>query len=176
MHSSHTWYTVEDFNNTLYTVVKRWINYGTTYAAPKYHGYALKISNGNYTGLSIANEIQENLQTSTPDLEFTCSYHIATGKLTIKAGTDQLLKLLPDGQVICMPIAVSDPWVGWKDNDDNVISVDFNNLQSRNEVFRNTHLTPWDPFLDPYINDFTSEFLDLLNVHNINSFFDFRTL
>ena len=38
----HTWYTVEDFNNTLYIVVKRWIQYGTTYATPKYHGYAFK--------------------------------------------------------------------------------------------------------------------------------------
>ena len=30
----HTWYTIEDFNNTLYIVVKLYIHYGTTYAAP----------------------------------------------------------------------------------------------------------------------------------------------
>ena len=132
-----------------------------------YQGYALKLTNGNYTGISLASEIQEILSASIPDLAFTCSYTIATGKLTIKAGTDQLFKLLSNEQVVCMPIAVSDPWMGWKDNNDNAISVDFSNLQSINEVFRNTHLTPWDPFLDPYDAEFTSEFLDLLNVHNI---------
>ena len=54
----HTWYTVEDFNNTLYIVAKVWIRYGTTYATPKFQGYALKLTNGNYTGLSLATEIQ----------------------------------------------------------------------------------------------------------------------
>ena len=54
----HTWYTVEDFNNTLYIVVQRWIQYGTTYAARRYHGYALKITNGKYNGLSLTTEIQ----------------------------------------------------------------------------------------------------------------------
>uniref|UniRef100_UPI004048F4C3 hypothetical protein n=1 Tax=Flavobacterium sp. TaxID=239 RepID=UPI004048F4C3 len=78
-------------------------NYGATYATPRYHGYALKISNGNYTGLSIAAEIQEKLQTSIPDKELTCSYNITTGKLTIKGGTDELFKVLSDEQVICMP-------------------------------------------------------------------------
>ena len=163
----HTWYTAEDFNNTLYIVVKRWIQYGTTNAAPRYHGYALKKTNGNYTGLSITTEIQEIIQTSIPDLEFTCSYNIATGKLTIKAGTDQLFKVLSNEQVLCIEPAFSEPWMGWKDNSDNVISVDFNNLQPINEVLRNTHLSPWDPFVDPLIKEFASEFLDLINVHNM---------
>ena len=47
-----------------------------------------------------------------------------------------------------MPIAVSDPWMGWKDNNYNAISVDFSNLQSINEVFRNTSLLVWAP-MDP---------------------------
>ena len=165
----HTWYTIEDFNNTLYIVAKRWIQYGATSAAPKYHGYALKLPNGNYTGLSLANEIQEILQTSVGDLEFTCSYHIATGKLTIKAGTDQLFKVFSNFQVSSIDPALPDPWMGWKDNNQNVISVDVNNLNSINEVLRNTsgiNDGTWSP-MDPLYSEFTSEFIDLLNVHNI---------
>ena len=56
--------------------------------------------------------------------------------------------------------------MGWKDNNDTVISVDVSNLQSINEVFRNTSLLVWGP-MDPLDTEFTSEFLDLLNVHNI---------
>ena len=162
----HTWYTVEDFNNTFYIVVKRWINYGSTYAAPRYHGYALKISNGNYTGLSIAAEIQEKLQTSIPDKEFTCSYNTSTGKLTIKGGTDEMFKVLSDMQVSSIDPALPEPWMGWKDNNDIAISLDVSNLQSINEVFRNASESTWSP-MEPLVNEFTTEFLDLLNVHNI---------
>jgi len=174
----HTWYTVEDFNNTLYIVAKVWIRYGTTYATPKFQGYALKLTNGNYTGLSLATEIQEILQTSIPELAFTCSYTIATGKLTIKAGIDKLFKVLTNFQVSSIDPGTPDPWLGWTDNNDNVISVDVSNLNSINEVLRNTsgiYDGIWG-VMDPLDTEFTSEFLDLLNVHNIYSFFDFRTL
>ena len=160
----HTWYTIEDFNNTLYLVAKIYIQ-----EAPKFQGYALKLPNGNYTGLSLANEIQEILQTSIPDLAFTCSYAIATGKIKIKAGVDQLFKVLTNFQVSSIDPATPDPWSGWKDNNDNVISVDVSNLNSINEVLRNTsglHDGIWG-MMDPLDTEFTSEFLDLLNVHNI---------
>ena len=78
-----------------------------------------------------------------------------------------MFKVLSNEQVLCIDSTLSEPWMGWKDNNDNVISVDFSNLQSINEVLRNTHLTPWDPFVDPLDTEFTSGFLDLLNVHNI---------
>ena len=165
----HTWYTVEDFNNTSYIVAKVWIRYGTTYATPKFQGYALKLTNGNYTGLSLATEIQEILQTSIPELAFTCSYTIATGKLTIKAGIDKLFKVLTNFQVSSIDPALPDPWLGWTDNNDNVISVDVSNLNSINEVLRNTsgiYDGIWG-VMDPLDTEFTSEFLDLLNVHNI---------
>ena len=166
----HTWYTVEDFNNTLYIVVKRWINYGTTYAAPKHQGYALKLSNGNYTGLSLANEIQEILNATIPDLAFTCSYGIATGKISIKAGVDKEFKVFSNFQVSSIDPGTPDPWKGWRDNNGYVITVDVSNLNSINEVLRNTSglydgiWSPMEPELD---TEFTSEFLDLLNVHNI---------
>ena len=165
----HTWYTVEDFNNTLYIVAKVFIRYGTTYATPKFQGYALKLTNGNYTGLSLATEIQEILQTSIPELAFTCSYTIATGKLTIKAGIDKLFKVLTNFQASSIDPGTPDPWLGWTDNNDNVISVDVSNLNSINEVLRNTsgiYDGIWG-VMDPLDTEFTSEFLDLLNVHNI---------
>ena len=165
----HTWYTLEDFNNTLYIVAKVFIRYGTTYATPKFQGYALKLTNGNYTGLSLATEIQEVLQTSIPELAFTCSYTIATGKLTIKAGIDKLFKVLTNFQASSIDPGTPDPWLGWTDNNDNVISVDVSNLNSINEVLRNTsgiYDGIWG-VMDPLDTEFTSEFLDLLNVHNI---------
>ena len=113
----HTWYTIEDFNNTLYIVAKLYIHYGTTYAAPVYQGYALKLSNGNYTGLSLANEIQEILNATIPDLAFTCSYGIATGKISIKAGVDKEFKVFSNFQVSSIDPGTPDPWKGWRDND-----------------------------------------------------------
>ena len=166
----HSWYTVEDFNNTLYIAAKIYIYYGTTYATPKYQGYALKLSNGNYTGLSLANEIQEKLQTSIPDLAFTCSYTIATGKISIKAGVGKEFKVLTNFLVSSIDPGTPDPWRGWRDNNDNVITVDTSNLNSINEVLRNTsgiYDGTWAPGMDPLDTEFTSEFLDLLNVHNI---------
>jgi len=166
----HTWYTIEDFNNTLYIVAKLYIHYGTTYAAPVYQGYALKLSNGNYTGLSLANEIQEILNATIPDLAFTCSYGIATGKISIKAGVDKEFKVFSNFQVSSIDPGTPDPWKGWRDNNGYVITVDVSNLNSINEVLRNTSglydgiWSPMDPELD---TEFTSEFLDLLNVHNI---------
>ena len=162
----HTWYTIGDFNNTFYMVVKKWVQYGTTNAAPKYHGYALKIPNGNYTGTSFTNELQEILQTSIPDLELNCSYNNTRGNFTIKAGTDQLFKVLSNHQVSSTDPTLPDPWMGFKDNNDNVIVLDINNLNSINEVLRRTNLNSWGP-MDSLDNEFTSEFLDLLNVHNI---------
>ena len=162
----HTWYSIEDSNNTFYIVVKRWIAYGSTNAAPKYHGYALKISNGNYTGTSLTNELQEILQTSIPDLEFTCSYNNMRGNLTITAGTDQLFKVLSNHQVSSIDPTLPDPWMGWKDNNDNVIVLNTNNLNSINEVLRLNNFSSWGP-MDSLDNEFTSGFLDLLNVHNI---------
>ena len=166
----HSWYSIEDFNNTLYIAAKIYIYYGTTYATPKYQGYALKITNGNYTGLSLANEIQEKLQTSIPDLAFTCSYHIATGKISIKAGVGKEFKVLTNFLVSSIDPGTTDPWLGWKDNNNYVITVDASNLNSINEVLRNTsgiYDGIWAPGMDPLDTEFTSEFLDLLNVHNI---------
>ena len=60
-------------------------------------------------------------------------------------------------------------WDGRIIRNDNVISVDVSNLNSINEVLRNTsgiYDGIWGP-MDPLDTEFTSEFLDLLNVHNI---------
>ena len=135
-----------------------------------YQGYALKLSNGNYTGLSLANEIQEILNATIPDLAFTCSYGIATGKISIKAGVDKEFKVFSNFQVSSIDPSLSDPWKGWRDNNDYVITVDVSNLNSINEVLRNTSGIfdgTWAPGMDPLDTEFTSEFLDLLNVHNI---------
>ena len=96
----------------------------------------------------------------------TCSHNTSTGKLTIKAGTGQLFKVLSDFQVSSIDPALPEPWMGWTDNNDTVISVDVNNSQSINEVLRNTSLLSWGPMY-PLDTEFTSVFLDLLNVHNI---------
>ena len=61
-----------------------------------------------------------------------------------------------------------DPWLGWTDNNDNVVSVDVSNLNSINEVLRNTSgIYDGIELLLNLDTEFTSEFLDLLNVHNI---------
>jgi len=73
---SHSWYTVEDFNENLYVQVINKTS-GTKYP------YIIGLTNKNYTGTEIATEIQQKLTTHVIGGPWTVSYTNSTNTLKI---------------------------------------------------------------------------------------------
>ena len=78
----HSWYTIEDFNNTLY--IQR------TYGGMRIDGPVITIPIWNYYASRLASTIQDLVQqrytdTNYPDDEITCTYDNARGTINITA-------------------------------------------------------------------------------------------
>ena len=145
----HTWYTIEEYNNKLYVE--------NTYPDFSLSASVLSLPEGNYNATSLATTLQSTLQHSFPNENYRCVYNTARGSITISS--DRSFRIYTDNQVIEMTNILSNQ-PGWVDNNNQLTTVDVNNLMSINEVFR--HSEPRNPEVT-----FETGFIDLLNVHNI---------
>ena len=117
----------------------------------------LTVPEGNYNATTLASTLQSVLQASFPNENYNCVYNSTRGSITISC--DRAFRIYTDNQVIEMSnILINQP--GWVDNNNQLTTVDVNNLMSMNEVFR--HSEPRDPEAT-----FETGFIDLLNIHNI---------
>ena len=145
----HTWYSIEDYNNKLYIE--------NTYPDLSLPASVLSFPEGNYNATNLASTLQSVLQASFPNENYNCVYNVARGSITISS--DRSFRIYTDNQVIEMSNILSNQ-PGWVDNNNQLTTVDVNNLMSMNEVFR--HSEPRDPEAT-----FETGFIDLLNIHNI---------
>ena len=141
----HTWYTIEDYNNQLYTEAT---NPDLTLSASILTG-----PSGNYTASTLAAMLNDLLQTCCPNDNFPCVYHVSVGTITIpstinfRAMTDDFVKTLQ---------GISS-WYG--NNNEEIGHPGYNNLRSINEVLRYSTMALSN-------TSFETGFIDLLNVHN----------
>ena len=136
----HSWWSVENNNNKLY--VETQSNY-TIFVVPT----------GNYTGVSLAIALQTLLQTRFAGQNFQCVYQPSKGSVTITS--DISFRILPD----TFPDNIMS--VSWTDVNGNPVSrPNYDNLQSMNDVLRNT-------VLHDMATSYESEFIDLMTTHNI---------
>ena len=168
----HTWRTIESHNNKLYIIFKTEYLVGggdQQGFAYNYDPFILNIPEGNYTGVALANAIQELLNNFSATFLFEAVYNPARGSITITANSEDMLEksfIIPtDFGIITW---MSNPDYPWKNREGIAQAVDTDNLQSINGVLRNTdnEFIPVSPQSDFY-RTYESGFLDLLNIHNI---------
>lgn len=146
----HSWYTVEPgFNDTLY------VYYQSTGANNGI--WVLTIPADNYTGTTLAGQIQTLLKTNI-DNNFTASYGINRNNITISLTTSTVkFKILSDDELILGGVASAYPL-------HNTTAINFNMLNSCNDLIGNTNTSTT---VCDSTNPFTSGMLDLLSIRNI---------
>jgi len=146
----HAWYTIEeDYNNRLYIEHE---NYSSSWG---YDFIVFKIPSGNYTGASLASALQTELRKKYAT--FSCVYNATKGTITFTADYDFILA--SDN----LAMSVQEMGGVWTDLEGNPISLTGDNLYSINGVIRLFRDIP----LMAIDTTFETEFLDLLNTHNI---------
>ena len=158
----HTWYTIEEFNNTLYIVTTIMPDPGNI--PTWYHSLALTIPSGNYSGPSLAAALQAELNIAEPD-QFVCVYNQASGSIAIRSDNILLFRILSDYQVHTTTIS---NFALWKDRIGRDKYIDLYNLNSLNEVIRNEDNNEYHPLTTHGISEHTTGFIDLPTVHNIH--------
>ena len=148
----HSWFSIEHYNNTLYVE--------NTYPDFSLSASVLTLPEGNYNATSLATTLAATLQHSFPNENYRCVYNTARGSITITS--DRSFRIYTDQEVIDINNnLIGDPsFPGWVDNNNQLTTVDINNLRSMNETLR--HSSPIAPDAT-----FETGFIDLLNVHNI---------
>jgi hypothetical protein len=175
----HTWRTIDSHNNKLYMIFKTFYLSGggeSQTVEYTYDGYVLIIPEGNYSGATLAAEIQNQLNNFAVNFDFVVTYNIARGTISIQATIDEGFAstnafIVPnDFQVVTWQAEGTN--YQWKNREGVVQAIDINSLQSiNNAVLRvssdteidYTHITAQSEFY----RTFESGFLDLLSVHNI---------
>ena len=134
----HTWYSVENFNSNLYVRV---IGTGNT-------DKRINLSQKNYTGSTLATELQTKLSAAFTET-FTVTYTSSTGTLNITISTNNFIIYTEDeleNNTMTWTGTGSDSYFSYK------------NLA--NELLRHSEAMS-------ATDDFTTNFIDLLNVHSI---------
>jgi len=145
----HTWYTVEeDYNNRLF------ISHQNTVTNID-DLIVITIPSGNYTGASLASALQTGLQKRFAWM--TCVYNASKGTLTFNS--DYPFRLIQD----LLALSLQDWGQTWKDVNDNVVTLADGALYSISGVLRFFTMIP----AEEASTTFETEFLDLLNTHNI---------
>ena len=148
----HTWYTIEEYNNKLYVE--------NTYPDFSLSASVLSLPEGNYNATSLAATLQSTLQHSFPNENYRCVYNTTRGSITITS--DRSFRIYTDQEVIDInnTLIGDTSFPGWVDNNNQLTTVDINNLRSMNEILRHSVPILSNP-------TFETGFIDLLNVHNI---------
>ena len=144
----HSWYTVEEYNNRLYIAHWNTVNNADD-------NIVIIIPTGNYTGASFASAVQTALQERFSWM--TCVYNTATGTITISSDND--FRIISD----ILAISLQQWGIVWRDKNHQPVILEEGDLRSINDIIRNSEAIP----AADASNTFETEFLDLLNVHNI---------
>lgn len=146
----HSWYTVEeDYNNRLY------IEHDNDSIPEGSDLIVFKLPSGNYNGSSLASAIQTELRKKY--VTFSCVYNTSKGTLTFT--NDYNFRMISDN----LARAMQDWGRVWKDVYGNVISLADGSMYSISGVIRLFRDIP----VDEASTTFETDFLDLLNTHNI---------
>ena len=146
----HSWYTIGNYNNKLYI--------DNTHEDLSLSASVLSVPAGNYNASNLASTLQSVLQAAYPNENYTCVYNTARGSITISS--IRSFRIYTDDQAIEMTNSIGVQFPGWVDHNNQLITIDINNLMSMNEILR--HSEPISPE-----TTFESGFIDLLNVHNV---------
>ena len=144
----HSWYTVEDYNNRLYIEHEN-----TSTGVDDY--IVIIIPPGNYNGVNLAAEMQKAIKERFP--EINCVYNAGRGTITISNSYNFRILTEPNALLIQQ---LGNFW--YKANGAMVILQE-GNLNSINDVIRHSVDIP----VADRSTTFETEFLDLLNTHNI---------
>ena len=144
----HTWYTVEEYNNQLYT------DSSNQYLTLKASVCTASVPNGNYTASSPATMLNEILQTRFPNDDFSRVYNVSVGTITISSTMN--FRMMTDDFVKTLQ-GIST----WHCNDDEALGhPDYYNLRYVKEVLRySTQASP--------DTSFETGLIGLLNVNHI---------
>jgi hypothetical protein len=146
----HSWYSVEDYNNKLYIG-----NFNDDLTLNK---TKLTIPNGNYTGVSLASAIQSLLYKRFPNDDDRVYYESSRGILIFESLRE--FTIFTDDEVMELTY-IQPPFAVWNDvNNEQTSAPELGNAESINEILRNT-------LPKPTSTKFETEFLDLINTHNI---------
>ncbi len=120
----------------------------------------LSLPEGNYNATNLAATLQSTLQHSFPNGNYSCVYNTTRGSITITS--DRSFRIYTDQEVIDIHnnLSGNPSFSGWVDNNNQLTTVDVNDLRSMNEIIR--HSIPIEPE-----STFETGFIDLLNVHNL---------
>ena len=137
-----------------------------------YDAFILIVPEGNYTGVSLAVAIQDLLNNFAVTFLFEVVYQAARGAITIKATSEGMDAnnrfIIPTDFGVLTWLNNTGYDYPWKDREGTVQTVDINNLQSINDVLRNSNneLLPVS-LQSEFYRTYESGFLDLLNIHDI---------
>ena len=146
----HSWYSVEDYNNKLYIG-----NFNDDLTLNK---TKITIPNGNYTGVSLASAIQSLLYKRFPNDDDRVYYESSRGILIFESLRE--FTIFTDDEVMELTY-IQPPFAVWNDvNNEQTSAPELGNAESINEILRNTVPKPTS-------TKFETEFLDLINTHNI---------
>ena len=87
----HTWYTIGNYSNQLYTETTN-----TSIA----NGTIITLPNGNYTASSLATTLTLSLQTRFPEIGFPCNYNNNAGTIKITNSSNSQFRFLTDDTVV----------------------------------------------------------------------------
>ena len=144
----HSWYTVEDYNNRLYIEHEN-----TSTGVDDY--IVIIIPPGNYNGVNLAAEMQKAIKERFP--EINCVYNAGRGTITISNSYNF--------RILTEPNALLIQQLGkfWYKANGAMAILQEGNLNSINDVIRHSVDIP----VADRSTTFETEFLDLLNTHNI---------
>ena len=118
----------------------------------------LSIPPGSYNASNLTSTLQSVLQAAYPNENYTCVCNTARGSITIPA--IRSFRIYKDDQAIELTNSIGVQFRGWVDHNNQLITVDLNNLMSMNDILR--HSEPISPE-----TTFETNFIYLLKVHNI---------
>ena len=144
----HSWYTVEDYNNRLY------IEHENTSTGVEDY-IVIIIPTGNYNGSNLASTMQAAIQERFPAI--TCVYNAGRGTITIS--NSYRFRILTDATALL----IQQVGTSWYDKIGQAVILQEGNLNSINDIIRNSV----DISFADRSTTFETEFLDLLNTHNI---------
>ena len=144
----HSWYTVEDYNNKLYIEHEN-----TATGVDDY--IVIIIPPGNYNGVNLAAEMQTAIQERFP--EINCVYNAGRGTITISNSYN--FRILTEPNALLMQQSGK----FWHDANGVMTILQEGNLNSINDVIRHSVDIP----VADRSTTFETEFLDLINAHNI---------
>jgi len=171
----HTWRTIDSHNNKLYMIFKTFYLSGggfDTTVEYNYDGFVLIIPSGNYSGATLAAEIQNQLNNFAENFNFVVTYNTARGTITIQATIDEGFAST-NAFIVPTDFQVQTWQNQWKNREGVVQVIDINNIQSINNVVLRVSSDDVESGLTPvtteseFYRTFESGFLDLLSVHNI---------